>query len=74
LSAIKPELGRYDANVGTVFKGFANHQYLYLPQTQTGIAYRGDARDIATIKTNDKKRTLVMAINNQSLRIFKHRR
>ncbi|HVG14706.1 MAG TPA: FG-GAP-like repeat-containing protein, partial [Chitinophagaceae bacterium] len=74
MSAIKPELGRYDANVGTVFKGLANHQYLYLPQTKTGIAYRGDARDIATIKTNDKKRTLVMAINNQSLRIFKYRR
>jgi hypothetical protein len=74
MSAIKPELGRYDANVGTVFKGLANNQYIYLPQTQTGIAYQGDGRDIAIIKTNDKKPTVVMSVNNQSLRIFKKRR
>ena len=74
MSAIKPELGRYDANLGTVFKGLPNHQYTYLPQTVTGIQYKGDARDIASIKTKDKKRTIIMTINNQSLKIFKYNR
>ncbi|MBC7508484.1 MAG: VCBS repeat-containing protein, partial [Ferruginibacter sp.] len=74
MSAIKPELGRYDANLGTVFKGFPNHQYLYLPQTQTGITFKGDGRDVAAIKTSDKKRTIIMTINNQSLKIFKYDR
>jgi hypothetical protein len=74
LSAIKPELGRYDANWGTVFKGLPNHQYRYLPQTKTGITYNGDARDIASIKTIDKKGTIIMTINNQSLKIFKYNR
>ncbi len=72
MSAIKPELGRYDANLGTVFKGLPNHQYLYLSHTTTGITYYGDGRDVATIKTKDKKRTIVMTINNQSLKIFKY--
>lgn len=74
LSGLKPELGRYDANVGTVFKGLPNHQYKYLPPTQTGISYKGDGRDIASIKTSDKKRTVLMTINNQSLKIFKYNR
>jgi hypothetical protein len=74
LSAIKPELGRYDANCGTVFKGLPNHQYRYLPQTEAGITYKGDARDIASIKTTDKKRAIIMTINNQSLKIFKYNR
>jgi hypothetical protein len=74
LSAIKPELGRYDANVGTVFKGLPNHQFIYLPQTKTGITYKGDGRDIASIKTGDNKRTVVMTINNQPLKIFKYHR
>ena len=74
MSAIKPELGCYDANVGTVFKGLSNHQYMYMPQTQTGITYKGDGRDIAFIKTRDKRRTVLMTINNQSLKIFKFHR
>jgi hypothetical protein len=74
MSAIKPELGRYDANVGTVFKGLPNHQYRYLPKRQTGITYKGDGRDIASIKTNDKKSTVVMTINDQPLKIFKYQR
>jgi hypothetical protein len=71
LSAIKPELGRYDANLGTVFKGLANHGYVYVPQKRSGISYTGDGRDIAIVKTSDKKKTVVMTINNQSLKIFK---
>jgi hypothetical protein len=74
LSAIKPELGRYDANLGTVFKGLANHGYVYVPQKRSGISYTGDGRDIAIVKTSDKKKTVVMTINNQSLKIFKYHR
>jgi hypothetical protein len=74
LSAIKPELGRYDANLGTVFKGLPNHGYVYVPQKRSGISYTGDGRDIAIVKTSDKKKTVVMTINNQSLKIFKYHR
>ena len=73
MSAIKPELGRYDANVGTVFRGLPNHQYIYLPQTESGITYKGDGRDIVSIKVKGK-RVIIMTINNQSLKIFKHNR
>jgi len=74
MSTIKPELGRYDANTGTVFKGLPNHQYTYLPQTESGITYKGDGRDIVAIKTRGKKRAIIMTINNQSLKIFKYNR
>ena len=74
LSGIKPELGRYDANLGTVLKGLPGHRYVYVPYQQAGITYTGDGRDIASIKTSDKTTTLLMTINNQPLKIFKQRR
>ena len=67
----KPELGRCDANFGTIFlKGNAN-QYTYMPAAQSGLFYTGQTRDVQLIKTAAKKQAIIVSINNQPLKIFK---
>ena len=73
LYGLKPELGRYDANFGVVFRGKENHQFEYLAPSKTGLFYRGEVRDVAGIKTADKKKTILLARNNDKLQIFKHK-
>ena len=63
----KPELGRYDANFGTLFINAKT----YLPPARSGLFYSGQARDAITINTVDKKQTVIVSINNEGLKIFK---
>lgn len=68
---IKPELGRYDANFGAYFINNGNAEFQYLPTTQSGLFYTGEARDVISISTVDKKQTIVVGINNRQLKISK---
>ncbi len=67
---IKPELGRYDANFGTFFINKGNAVFQYLTTTESGLFYNGEARDVISIRTVDKKQTIVLGINNKPLKIF----
>jgi hypothetical protein len=70
LYGLKPELGRYDADYGTVLLGNNEGRFSYLPPQQSGFFYQGQVRDITTAKTNNGKLMLVSR-NNESLMIFK---
>jgi hypothetical protein len=70
LYGLKPELGRYDADYGTVLIGNSENGFSYLPPQQSGFFYQGQVRDITTAKTKSGKLMLVSK-NNESLMIFK---
>jgi len=67
---LKPEVGRYDANYGTVLLGNKHHGFDYLPPSKSGLFIKGEVRDIATINTKTGKQVIV-ARNNDALQLFK---
>jgi hypothetical protein len=72
-AALKPELGRYDANFGTLLLQQTNQQYVYSAPAASGLFYKGEARDVAAIRTADGKSALLLALNNQPLKLFKQK-
>ncbi len=67
---LKPELGRYDADYGTVLLGNGEKGFNYLSPQQSGYFYQGEVRDMAIAKTIHGK-LLLVSRNNESLLIFK---
>ena len=68
---VKPQTGRFDASYGTSFLANAKHQYDYDPPDKTGLFIKGEARDIASIKTVNGESLIIVAMNNENLYIFK---
>jgi hypothetical protein len=67
---LKPEVGRYDANYGTVLLGNKNHGFDYLPPAKSGLFVTGEVRDISTINTKTGKQ-IIVARNNDALQLYK---
>ena len=71
-SGLKPELGNYDANFGTVFSIQRNKSFLNIPVIKSGLFYKGEARDVINILSPDGKKCIVLGINNQLLKMYKN--
>jgi hypothetical protein len=69
---LKPELGRYDANYGVYFKGLPQNKFAYLAPEVSGFFYRGQARDLISIKNSSNKQFLLLGRNNDSMMIFEN--
>lgn len=69
---LKPELGRLDASYGVTLLGATNHQYTYLPPSQSGLFVKGEVRSIEPVNTK-KGRYIVIGRNNDSLQIFQQK-
>jgi len=67
---LKPEVGRYDANYGTVLLGNLKHGFNYLPPAKSGLFVTGEVRDITTIDTKTGKQ-IIVARNNDALQLYK---
>jgi hypothetical protein len=67
---VKPEVGRYDANYGTIMLGEGNRRFEYLPPAQSGLFVTGEVRDAAAIDTKNGK-DIIVARNNDALQLFK---
>ena len=72
LYGLKPELGRYDANYGVYYKGLPKHKLEYQSPSITGFFYKGEARDMVSIKNGANKELIFLGLNNDSLKIFKN--
>jgi len=68
---VEPQLGRFDANYGTVLMGNARHGYEYRPPVASGIFVPGESRDIVNIPGKKKEGTIIVAVNNNKLEMFK---
>lgn len=73
LFGIKPELGRYDANYGVYLKGVAQDKFVYKSPAGSGFFYRGEARDLALIKSLTHKDLVLLGRNNESLIMFENK-
>ncbi len=69
LYALKPELGRLDANRGVFLKGLDDRRYEAVPSRASGLWLRGQVRDAEVIEINGKAH-VVVARNQESLKIY----
>ena len=67
---VKPEMGRYDANQGTVLLGDGKGNFNFMPFANSGLKIRGAVRDIQPINIGKQKRW-VFSQNNAAVRVFK---
>lgn len=63
--------GRYDASYGLFLKGNKDKTFKSVPSTRSGFIVDGDVKDMELISLSNHEKILVMAVNNDSLRIFK---
>jgi hypothetical protein len=62
--------GRYDASYGLFLKGNGSAQFRAINPATSGFMVDGDVKDMAVIRTKDKHMNVLVAINNDSMRIF----
>ncbi len=67
---VKPEMGRYDANQGTVLLGDGKGNFSFMPFANSGLQIRGAVRDIQPINVGKEKRW-IFSQNNAAVRVFK---
>ncbi|MBS1669406.1 MAG: VCBS repeat-containing protein [Bacteroidetes bacterium] len=68
---VKPQTGRFDANYGTTYLSDSKNQLNYMEPKESGLFVRGEARDIAPIKTANGDTMIIVAMNNDALYLFK---
>jgi enediyne biosynthesis protein E4 len=62
--------GRYDASYGCFLKGNSQKTFVSLPSRQTGFVIKGDVKDMALMRLSGGEKIIVIAVNNDSLRVF----
>jgi enediyne biosynthesis protein E4 len=72
LYGLKPELGKYDANYGDFYKGLPDNKFLYESPANSGFFYKGQARDMISIRNVLNKQLILLGRNNESLMIFEN--
>jgi hypothetical protein len=61
--------GRYDASYGCFLKGMAHKQFRAVPPANSGFVVKGDVKDMALLPLARGKKAVVVAVNNDSLRV-----
>jgi hypothetical protein len=65
--------GRYDASYGCFLKGVKNKQFEHVANEVSGFKIDGDVKDMKLITTAKKDKLILVAINNDYMRVFKCR-
>jgi hypothetical protein len=63
---LKPEVGRLDANHGTLLLGDKNGNYQSVPQSASGLFVLGQVRDAQFILDSNGNRKLIITRNNDT--------
>ena len=66
--------GRYDASYGLLLKGTKNKMFQAVSPASSGFIIDGDVKDMELIPLSNHEKALLVAVNNDSLRVFKIRR
>ena len=69
LHSVKPELGRYDADFGTLLLGQGGGQFTVAPNAQAGLRLEGQVRGFATVAVQGE-RYLWVARNDAPLQVL----
>jgi len=65
-SAIRIRLGSIDANYGQLYAGDGKGNFVYVPQTLSGLSFAGDVKSLKIIRAEGKE-YLLAGINNYGL-------
>lgn len=71
---LKPQTGRLDASYGTALISDGNHHFTYIKPNESGLFIKGEARDIATIKSAKGDSCIIVSMNNDKLYLFRKRK
>jgi hypothetical protein len=63
--------GRYDASYGCLLKGNSKKSFEFVPPTISGFKLNGDIKDMAVINAAKGEKMILVAINNDSLKVFR---
>ena len=63
--------GRYDASYGWFLKGSRDKTFQFVPPVRSGFIVDGDVKDMELIPISNHQKLLVVALNNDSLGVFK---
>lgn len=63
-SAVKPEIGGYDANYGQLYTGDGKGNFRFIESKRSGISIKGEARDAVLLKNIKDETCLVVTLNN----------
>ena len=63
--------GRYDASYGLLLKGDGKGTFKPISPLQSGLIIDGDVKDMKIINTASKERLLLVAVNNDKMKIFR---
>jgi hypothetical protein len=65
--------GRYDASYGCFLKGMKNKTFKSISPTVSGFKIDGDVKDMKMITTANNEKYIVIAVNNDYMKVFKCR-
>ena len=65
--------GRYDASYGCFLKGTNNKGFKVIPSVESGFKIDGDVRDMKLITTGKNQKLILIAVNNDYMKVFKCR-
>ena len=71
LYAVKPEVGRYDANYGLLLKGKGDGSFDVVPSVESGFFLKGEVRDLVSLKRGNES-LLLVAKNNDAMQLFSY--
>jgi hypothetical protein len=63
--------GSYDASYGCFLKGNSKKCFQFVPPTISGFKLNGDIKDMAVINSAKGQKIILVAVNNDSLKVFK---
>ena len=63
--------GRYDASYGCFLKGLNNKTFETIPPAISGFKIDGDVKDMKLIRTNNNQKLILVAVNDDYMKIFK---
>lgn len=63
--------GRYDASYGCFLKGGKDKKFQSVLSTSSGFIVDGDVKDMVLLPVSKNEKRLLVAINNDSLRVFR---
>jgi hypothetical protein len=63
--------GRYDASYGCFLKSNKGKAFQCVPSAASGFIVDGDVKDLQLLSLANKEKLLLVAVNNDSLKVFK---
>jgi hypothetical protein len=72
-SAVKPEIGQYDASYGLLLKGDGKNNFVQVPVNQSGFFVQGEIRDMVLLSMGKHRQTVIIGKNNGDLQVMEKR-